>query len=343
MPLQTPVTTVETARTRAKDVAVPVAVALSVVAGVLVATQSRINSQLGGDLGAPLLGGLVSNTIGLAIIVAVVALRPPTRAALRQAFRTDLPWWRYCGGALGATLVAGAVIIVPHTGVAVFTIGLVAGQTVGGLLVDRAGLSPAGRAPVSSPRLYGAGLAIAAVVVAEAGSGINAAALPYVAAAAVIGVASAVQQALNGSVQQAAGDPAASVAVNFAVGTAVLILGYVIDRAGGGSSAHHWPGQWYLYLGGLLGVGVIACSVSAVRSIGVLRLTLAVIAGQLAASVVLDLVVPTSGESVTWSVLLGVVLTFLAVAIAGRRQPPPTRPRRAGSRRAGSRSAGSRT
>lgn len=296
---------------------VPVALALGVAGGALIASQSRINAQLGTDLHRPLLAALASNTFGLFVLLVVVAVRRPTRVGFGRLRRRALPWWRYLGGANGSVLVSGAAVIVPHLGVALFTIGQVAGQTAGGLAVDRIGLGPGGRRPVTVLRLAGAGLALVAVVVAELGRAGDVS-VPLLVAACVIGVGSAVQQALNGTVQQAAGDGLTATTINFVVGTAVLAVAYAVASVAGAGGHRAWPGHWYLYVGGPLGVLVVLTAVVAVSALGVLRLGLSVIAGQLAAAVVLDVALPAHGSTITPTVVVGVLLTFVAVAVAGR-------------------------
>ena len=60
-----------------------------------------------------------------------------------------------------------------------------------------------------------------------------------------------------------------------------------------------------------------------VRYTGVLLLGLSAIAGQLAASVVFDLLLPVAGRSVAWTTVVGTALTLLAIGITA------IRPRRA--------------
>jgi len=122
----------------------------------------------------------------------------------------------------------------------------------------------------------------------------------------------------NSRLQQQVGDAWVATAVNGIVGTIVLLVGYGLVAVFGHPGPHEWPGQWWLYLGGTIGVVVIFATVLAVRVLGVFRLVLALIAGQLAAAVVIDLVVPAQHGVVTPTVMVGVLLTFVAVSVAGR-------------------------
>jgi transporter family-2 protein len=57
---------------------------------------------------------------------------------------------------------------------------------------------------------------------------------------------------------------------------------------------------------------------TAVQALGVLRLGLAMVAGQMAGALAVDLVAPARGEAVTVTTVLGVVLTMVAVVVSGR-------------------------
>lgn len=306
--------------------ALPVAGALVIAAagGGFLAAQSRLNAQLGADVGQPLIAALVSNGIGVTIGLIAVACSARVRAGVLRLRGSGLRWWEYAGGLCGASLVAGAVIVVPHLGVALFTVGLVAGQTGGGLLCDRFGLAPGGRRPITAPRVAGAAIAIAAVAVADLLGGDAHVSVPYLLLSALLGIASALQGALNGRLRRATVEPLASVTVNGLVGTAGLLVALAIVAAVHGVRVDMWPGSWWEYAGGPMGVLIVFSAVFTVRSLGVLRLALMTIAGQLTTAVVLDQVTPAHGRGLTAGTATGVLLTFVAVAVAGytrRRRP----------------------
>ena len=115
--------------------------------GVLVAVQSRINAELAGYVGGGLIAAAISFGTGL-VLAAVLIL---SRRQLRNAFAAipslvragRLQWWQLLGGVGGAWLVTTQGLVVGAVGVTVFTIGVVAGQVGGSLVVDRAGLRTA--------------------------------------------------------------------------------------------------------------------------------------------------------------------------------------------------------
>lgn len=290
----------------------------AVLVGVLVALQARVNGELGARIGDGVAAALISFGTGLVLLCTVVALVPRLRAGLRavpDALRSGrLVWWQCAGGACGALLIACQGLTVATIGVAVFTVAVVAGQLLGSLWVDRAGIGPAGSTPVTATRMGAVAIAIGAVAIVGSGSfGVGSwwlAVLP-----AVAGVGLAWQQAVNGRVATVGGPVAASW-VNFAVGTAVLVAvaaAVVLVRGLPGPL----PGEPWLYVGGVQGVVLIAVAALVVRWIGVLLLGLASVAGQLGAALVLDTVVP-SGPSVTPAAVVACGLTLAAALLAAR-------------------------
>ncbi|HEY6747553.1 MAG TPA: DMT family transporter [Mycobacteriales bacterium] len=297
------------------------AVGLAFVGGAVFALQTRVNGELGTRSGSAFWAALVSFVSGLAVLVAVIAAVPRLRAAAARAARHRLPWWTYLGGLGGATLVALSAVAVPKVGVATFTVGVVAGQAVGGLLVDRAGLGPGGpRAPTAS-RVAGAALAVVAVVILrlghDGGPVSGGTVLAILVAATVGGAMGSVQQALNGRVQGATGEPLLAATVNFVAGLVPLAVIFAVVGTTGHGPATPWPPAWWVYAGGLLGIGYILSAIWAVRALGVLRLGLVLVAGQLAGGVLIDLVSPGRTGRPGLLTYVAVVLTIVAVAVAG--------------------------
>jgi transporter family-2 protein len=295
--------------------ATTLALGAAVVCGALVAVQARVNGELGKDLHDALLAALVSFGSGLVAVLAVVLARRPARDAWSRV--KDVPWWTRLGGIGGASLIAVSAYAAPRIGVALLTVGLVAGQTTGGLLADKVGLGPGGRHPLTAPRVVGAGLCLLAVLVSVVGKGAGSADPLLPALVMASGLLISLQQALNGRVRRVTGDASVATLVNFLIGTAGLTLAYLLFSSGGSA---HWPGpdRWWLYTGGVLGAAFVAVAAAIVRTLGVLRLGLATVAGQLVGAIGLDLVAPAAGHGVAGATVVGAVLTFVAVAVSGR-------------------------
>ncbi|MFI2711692.1 DMT family transporter [Micromonospora sp. NPDC018662] len=299
----------------------PAALTVVVLAGVASAAQGVVNAELGERTGDPVLGAVVNNLGGCLVVLVGLAVVPSMRAGLAALRRAGLPWWSYLGGVGGAVIVLTAPVVVPVLGVAVFTIAQVAGGSLGGLAVDRAGLAAAGRLPLTGPRVAGALLGIGAVALAQLGRPVGDLAVGLVLLSVVGGLAVALQSAFNGRVAAGIG-PAAGLAVNFVVSTSVI--GTVAVLVGSFADQPRWPTQWWLYVGGLFGVGIVLALLVGVRAAGVLRTGLALVTGQLGGALLLDLALP-DGPGVRLPVLVGAVLTLLAVLVAGVRRRGPAR------------------
>jgi bacterial/archaeal transporter family-2 protein len=297
--------------------------ALAAFGGICLAVQGRVNGQLGHLLHDGVFAALISFSIGLVLLVATVVAVPATRRGtgrLVVGLRTGrLRWWQCLGGTCGAYVIAAQGITVATLGVAVFTVAVVAGMVVSGLAVDRAGLGPAGPQPVTAPRAVAAVLAAGAVVVAVSNKFGSPAGLWLAVLPATAGLGIAWQTAMNGLVRREVDDVVVPTTVNFLTGTVALTLAFAVELLLRGWPAP-LPGQWYLYVGGVLGIGAISTAVFAVRLIGVLLVGLSSIAGQLIGAVGLDIVVPTAGGGLSVVSVIGAAITMVAVAIGSSRR-----------------------
>jgi transporter family-2 protein len=300
---------------------------LMVLAGGLLAGQARINGsldhRLGGSSADAVLTAFVSFAFGTVVLLcALLITRRGSRGSLRSP-TARIRWWFCIGGLGGAALVSASAAAAPVMGVALLSVCTVAGQTTGSLAVDEAGFAPSGRQPVTGGRMAGALLAIIAMVIGAAGQRHGTAAPGLYLALGGAGVLVAGQQAVNGRLSQATGSPTLAAAVSFAGGTIALGLSAAVLALTSAYAGLEWPSAPWLYVGGLGGAIYIALGAATVARLGVLRLTLASVAGQLAGSMLLDVVAP-AGEGLSATTVLSVCLTFGAVALVGR-LPRPSR------------------
>ena len=289
------------------------------VSGVGVALQSRINGELGQKLGDGFFAAVISFGSGFVILALASLFWRPGRLGVRRvgtAVRTrSIPWWYVIGGAAGAFFVLSQSLVVGLVGVALFTVGVVAGQTVSSLLIDRRGLGSMGAKPITWQRLVGAIVALLAVALAASTElrgdlPFWVLLIPFLA-----GLGVGWQQAVNGQVRAVAGSAFTATFGNFLVGAFVLLVVAVIHTAIVGWPAH-FPATPWLYLGGLVGIAFIAAQTVIVRTTGVLLMGLAVLSGQLVTAVVFDLVAPVQAHAIAPLTIVGAGLTLAAVVIA---------------------------
>ncbi len=303
--------------------AAPVAlgIGLAVSSGVASAVQTRINGLLGVQLGDSVLAAVISFGVGLALLLIGLAASPAMRAGAGRLFRVirekQLPWWMLLGGLAGALTVFSQALTAAIVGVALFSVAVVAGQTVSSLIVDRIGLGPGGVIMPTRRRILSAAIAIAAVTVGVAADLSSASSwLLLVPVAAGFGLGW--QQAVNGRVRAATDSAAAATLLNFVTGMTLLLIAFVASRlVSGGFAIPVFPSDAWFYVGGALGVYQVVIMAIVVRWTGVLVLGLSIISGQLVAALALDLA--STGIVVTPQIVAGALLALLAVVIASGR------------------------
>lgn len=293
----------------------PAGVALggAVLVGVLTAVQARINGQLGLRLGDGFVAAVISFGSGLIVLIALSAVLPAGRRGARALAagirQRTIPWWMLAGGAAGALTVATQGLAVAVIGVSLFTVGVVAGQTLNGLILDRVGYGPGGVVAITVPRLAGGALALVAVGISLQGGVLDQVPLWMLILPLLAGIGIAWQQATNGRLRQRVGTPLTATLVNFIGGSAILSVAALVHVALVGAPAA-LPSEAWLYLGGVLGVTYIFLSAALVVHTGVLLLGLGTVAGQLVTAFAIDAIWPADAGP-------GWMLELAMVAVAG--------------------------
>ena len=301
------------------------AVVASVVSGAFVALQSRINGEFGLALDNGALAALISFSTGLTVITLVMLGSPSGRAGLshlRAAVAEGrLPWWAMIGGAAGAFLVLTQGLSAGVLGVAVFSIAVVTGQSLGAVLIDSRGWFGVTKVRLGLQRGLGALIVLVGVVVAL---DVTPGSLPDVGLLFLLpllaGAGTGFQQAVNGRVRNVAGSALAATFVNFVVGATVLLVAFVVSLPTLGLP-ESLPGTWWLWTGGFIGVVFIVVQVTVVGIVGVLGLGVSLISGQLMGSIILDAVAPLSTSHLGVSTLIGALVTLAGALMVtlGRR------------------------
>nr|WP_206706077.1 DMT family transporter [Microbacterium ginsengiterrae] len=285
----------------------------------MTAVQARVNGVLGVRIDDGIVAGLISFSVGLALLVAVTLVLPTARAGAGRLWRGvrsgHVPPWMLLGGACGALTVSTQGLTAGLLGVSLFTVGVVAGQTVNGLVLDRLGVGPSGVVAVTGGRVLGGVFALLAVAISLSGDVLARAPwwlllLPFAA-----GVGIAWQSAANGRLAQRVQSPLTATLMSFTAGTVVLLLASVVSVAVKGMPSA-LPTEPWLYLGGALGFLYILLSATIVAHTGVLLLGLGAVLGQLTASVTIDLLWPAAAGPALWQLLAMVVVAALSVLVA---------------------------
>ncbi len=135
---------------------------LAVGAGVSVVVQQALNADLRVSINSPLWAAFASYLVGtLTIALVLLAIREPwlTAATIRES-----SLWSWIGGVFGTVYIVASILLMPRLGAATVVALLVAGQMLGSIAFDHFGLFGLAEHRADLPRLAGAALLIAGVV-----------------------------------------------------------------------------------------------------------------------------------------------------------------------------------
>jgi transporter family-2 protein len=222
--------------------------------------------------------------------------------------------------------VAVQTQIVPLIGVAIYSVASIAGQSATSLVVDRIGLTGGGKKPISMRRIAAAVVTVLAVFVSVLDR-IETKDLSFI-AVALAGLAGSivgVQRAMNGLINEHSQQSFTTSLLNFIMGSSALGIVLLIAVAIGKVEFVALPaGPWWIYMGGTIGVIYIAFTSTIVQHLGVLTFTLFSTGGTLVGALLIDLISPTEGVSVSAYLVSGIVMTFLGVLVGGVNSSKPS-------------------
>ena len=296
---------------------------LAALSGAMIALQARANGELSHRLDNGLQAALVSFGSGLFIIFVITLFNSKIKEGirkLRQAVANkEIARWKLFAGALGGSFVAIQTQIVPLIGVAIYSVASIAGQTAMSLIVDRIGLTGGGKKLISPRRVLAAFLTVLAVLVSVWDRiDANNLSMFAVTAGGIAGAIVGVQRALNGQINEHSHQSFTTSLLNFVTGTSFLVILIFAGVLLGKNELSPLPsGPWWIYTGGVIGVIYIAFTSTIVQHLGVLTFTLFSVGGQLVGSLIIDLVSPTAGVSVSAYLVTGIVMTYAGVVAGG--------------------------
>ena len=140
---------------------------LAALAAVVIPVQAIVNGRLGETVQNPFLAAVISflgGTIVLSIILMFWSRGLPTVPAESQ-----IPWYLYTGGLLGAVYVTTVLCVVPHIGTANVIAAAIVGQLLTSLLIDHVGFLDVPKNPVTAAKLVGAALLVVGTLLIQRG------------------------------------------------------------------------------------------------------------------------------------------------------------------------------
>jgi len=296
---------------------------LAALSGAMIALQARANGELSHRLNNGLQAALVSFGSGLLIIFVITLFNSTIKEGIKNLRKAvankEIARWKLLAGALGGSFVAIQTQIVPLIGVAIYSVASIAGQTAMSLVVDRIGLTGGGKKLISPRRVLAAFLTVLAVLVSVWDRiDANNLSMFAVTAGGIAGAIVGIQRALNGQINEYSHQSFTTSLLNFITGTSFLLFLIVAGLILGRNELSPLPsGPWWIYTGGVIGVIYIAFTSTIVQHLGVLTFTLFSVGGQLVGSLIIDLVSPTDGVSVSAYLVTGIVMTYAGVIAGG--------------------------
>lgn len=254
---------------------------LSVLAGVFIAVMVMINGKLTAYYGVYSATAVI-HLVGLLFVLVLLA-------AKRERIRPDqkLPFHLYLGGAVGfLTVVFNNISFGRISLSAILALGLL-GQCLTSLVLDKYGFWGMPTHPYSKKKIFGIALVTLGIVpmVMDADAG---AVIPII-VSLLTGVTVVVSRTINASLARHTGI-FASTFFNYAVGF-VLSMGFLLIAGRGEPMLTQFtlsPDAW-IYLGGIIGVCLVALLNASVHRISSFYMTLLLFAGQVFAGIALDI------------------------------------------------------
>lgn len=302
-----------------KNIVIPLLLLSTIFVGMLSPMQSAVNGQVGKFLNDGNASAVISFGSGLVVMAIIILARRSTRKQFssipKKISSRSIPWWNWLAGCCGAMVVFSEGATASALGVATFQTTLISGMVISGLVCDRLGIGGQEKQLFNVPRILGAILAIVATILVvipswQAPKVLILAILPFLA-----GLLAGWQPAGNSTVARETGSMLVSITWNFIVGFVILGTALLI-RILMGQVTFVFPTDWWMYLGGPLGLLSIGLMALLVRGLGLLLLGLASTAGQLVGSILIDLLIPSLGNQIYLLTIIGAIVALIGAGIA---------------------------
>lgn len=131
---------------------------MALLMGMLIPAQATMNAKMRTFVLNPMYSSLINFAVGGILIIAATSVAIALRQEGNWRGMSQAPWWAWCGGLIGASVVVIGILAVPNIGAANYSVAIIAGQLFGALVVDHFGWLGVQQHSISLPRLVGAGL-----------------------------------------------------------------------------------------------------------------------------------------------------------------------------------------
>ena len=129
--------------------------AFTLLAGMLIPAQAAINSRMRTYVLSPFYSAMINFMVGFLALIIITLLLVWRGQRGDWAAAIEAPWWAWCGGLIGVTMVISGVLVVPKMGAAFFSVAIIVGQLFGALVLDHYGLFGLPQRLVTPSRVFG--------------------------------------------------------------------------------------------------------------------------------------------------------------------------------------------
>jgi len=117
------------------------------------ASQAGVNSQLRLALSNPIQAAFISFLVGTLILGLICFAQGETW--FKSGSLSQLPWWAWLGGFLGAFNIAMSIYLAPKLGAVVLAVSVVCGQMIASLALDHYGWLGYPKIEITNNRILG--------------------------------------------------------------------------------------------------------------------------------------------------------------------------------------------
>lgn len=299
---------------------------LGVMIGMGLASQTACNAHLRTYVLSPFLASLISFSIGTGLLLLAMALSGHT-FALHGGMGQE-PLWVWLGGVCGVSFLTVNILLFPKLGAVETTVLPLLGQIIMAMTIDHFGWLRADVVTFNPNRALGVAILLVGVYFAvvhadlkteNPSSTSQGAPWPWRILGLGAGILVGIQLAANAELGRLLDSQVHAAFVNFLVGTTTLVLLVALkDRSLQGLQGLRGqnPPPW-TFFGGLLGAAYVLMNVYLVDATGTGRTVVAVLFGQVAASILIQSLglFRSTPQPLNRVKILGLLLMILGVVL----------------------------
>lgn len=275
---------------------------VAILMGSGLAIQTAINSRLRMYVTSPYLSSAISFIVG-AVFLLVLTLLSGQSPLISSTIITSNPWWLWFGGVVGSIALTANVLLFPRLGSIQTSVLPVFGQIIMGMVIDQFGLFQSPQLGMTSTKVVGVVLVTVGMLLAtgiirnrvKVISEINTSRVGRIGwqlFGIVAGALTSIQTAINGHLGAVLRSPMHAAMISFTIGAIILVIVTLSIRVPVRQNLmiafNSGIGNWWIWIGGILGGSYVFAGSWLVPQIGTGQVVVIALFGQLLFSALID-------------------------------------------------------